>query len=191
MLVVSADGVGSKGDFMIWTVVRFPIRSWSYGGKLSSTDYEECEVWRIEADSAKLAVKKAQAKRRRDLTKSLASLGGWRNPRHSKRGITPHVGDPAGRAVVMEPQMSKTIKSPGGITVRFIEALNGFRKKFGYWPTTLEAEAQTIAFLATESLTPLGFFLLQSKVDVVIGDQGKILAKGPSGEVFDYGEEGW
>jgi hypothetical protein len=87
--------------------------------------------------------------------------------------------------------MNKTIKSPGGITVRLIETLNGFKAKYGHWPTTLEAEAETIAFLATTSLTPLGFFLLQSKVNLVMGAEGKILAKGAREEVFDYGEEGW
>ena len=87
--------------------------------------------------------------------------------------------------------MNNTIKSPGGITVRLIEALNGFKTKFGHWPTTLEAGAETIAFLATTSLTPLGFFLLQSKVNLVTGEQGKIIAKGARGEVFDYGNEGW
>ncbi|MDI1270496.1 MAG: hypothetical protein PSV40_15520 [Polaromonas sp.] len=85
----------------------------------------------------------------------------------------------------------KTIKSSGGITVRFVEALNGFKTKFGYWPEVLEAEAATIAVLATECLTPLGFFLLQSKVDVVAGVEGRILAKGRNGDIFDYGEEGW
>lgn len=85
----------------------------------------------------------------------------------------------------------QTIKRPGGITVRFIEALNGFKTKYDYWPSVLEAEAETIAFLASESLTPLGFFLLQSKVNLHIGEQGKILAKGKCGDVFDYGDEGW
>jgi 8-oxo-dGTP pyrophosphatase MutT (NUDIX family) len=85
----------------------------------------------------------------------------------------------------------QTIKRPGGITVRFIEALNGFKTKYDYWPSVLEAEAETIAFLASQSLTPLGFFLLQSKVDLRIGEQGKILAKGKCGDVFDYGDEGW
>lgn len=65
--------------------------------------------------------------------------------------------------------MNKAIKSPGGITVRLIEVLNGFKTKYRHWPTTLEAEAETIAFLATTSLTPLGFFLLQSKVNLVTG----------------------
>jgi len=87
--------------------------------------------------------------------------------------------------------MSKTIKSQGGITVRFIEAINGFNTKYGHWPTALEAEGDTIASLATASLTPLGFFLLQSKVDLTIGEEGKIVAKGKDSEIFDYGEEGW
>lgn len=50
---------------MIWTVVRFPNGSWSYGGKLDDPDYELCEKWRIAADSPQAAVKKAQAKRSR------------------------------------------------------------------------------------------------------------------------------
>jgi hypothetical protein len=49
----------------LWTVVRFPNGSWSYGGRPDSPEYERCEVWRIEAATAKEAVKKAQAKRRR------------------------------------------------------------------------------------------------------------------------------
>ena len=91
----------------------------------------------------------------------------------------------------MKELVNKTIKRSGGVTVRFIEALNGFKSKFGYWPDSLEAEDSTIANLATECLTPLGFFLLQSKVDVAVGDDGRILAKGRNGDVFDYGEEGW
>lgn len=87
--------------------------------------------------------------------------------------------------------MNKTIKNEGGVAVRFIEALNGFKTKYGYWPDTIEAEAATICALATHCLTPLGFFLLQSKVDLIEGQPGVILAKGREGEVFDYGEEGW
>jgi hypothetical protein len=87
--------------------------------------------------------------------------------------------------------VSKTIRHPGGVLVRFIEAFNGFKTKFGYWPELVEAEPATISALATHCLTPLGFFLLQSKVDVVEGDRGKILAKSRRGDVFDYGDEGW
>ncbi|MEJ8845804.1 uracil-DNA glycosylase [Variovorax rhizosphaerae] len=87
--------------------------------------------------------------------------------------------------------MSETIKNEGGLTVRFIEALNGFKTKYGYWPERLEADAGTICALATSCLTPLGFFLLQSKLDVAEGMSDRILAMGHEGDAFDYGEEGW
>lgn len=54
----------------LWTVVRFPNGSWSYGGKPTDPDYAECETWQISATSAEKAVKKAQAKRSRDRKKS-------------------------------------------------------------------------------------------------------------------------
>ncbi len=83
------------------------------------------------------------------------------------------------------------IKSPGGITVRVIESLNGFRSKFGYWPTSLQMETESIACLATELLTPFGFFSLQTRVSIEVGEHGRLLAKGSSSDEFDYGEEGW
>ncbi|WP_080432628.1 hypothetical protein [Burkholderia ubonensis] len=49
----------------LWTVVRFPNGSWSFGGKPTDPDYAQCEVWQIEAESSKDAIKKAQAKRGR------------------------------------------------------------------------------------------------------------------------------
>jgi hypothetical protein len=48
---------------MLWTVVRFPNGSWSYGGKPDAPDYAECEVWRIDAGDGKSAVRKAQTQR--------------------------------------------------------------------------------------------------------------------------------
>ena len=50
----------------LWTVVRFPNGSWSYGGSPTDPDYAECEVFRISAADGKAAVKKAQAKRSRE-----------------------------------------------------------------------------------------------------------------------------
>lgn len=57
----------------LWTVVRFPNGLWSYGGKPTDPDYENCEIWQIEAPSPEKAVKKAQAKRSRDRKKTEAS----------------------------------------------------------------------------------------------------------------------
>jgi len=50
---------------MKWTVARFPNGSWSTGGKPNSVDYENCEVFVVEAESRESATKKAQAKRSR------------------------------------------------------------------------------------------------------------------------------
>ena len=50
----------------IWTVVRFPNGSWSYGGNPTSPGYEECEIFEVTAADGKAAVKKAQAKRSRE-----------------------------------------------------------------------------------------------------------------------------
>lgn len=47
----------------LWTVVRFPNGSWSYGGKPTDPDYSECEIYQIEAAGSKEAVKKAQGQR--------------------------------------------------------------------------------------------------------------------------------
>lgn len=50
----------------MFTVVRFPNGSWSYGGRPDDPDYSECEVYQVEAASSKKAVQKAQSKRSRD-----------------------------------------------------------------------------------------------------------------------------
>ena len=50
---------------MLWTVVRFPDGSWSSGGSVQDPDYENCEIWRIDAYSRDAAVRKAQGRRAR------------------------------------------------------------------------------------------------------------------------------
>ena len=86
--------------------------------------------------------------------------------------------------------ISRTVKSGGGIYERVFEALNGFKTKYGCWPNQLEIEPGCLSALITNHLTPLGFFHLQSTVEILEGGSEKILAKG-QGQVFDYGEEGW
>lgn len=50
----------------LWTVVRFPNGSWSYGGKPDDPDYSECEVYQVDAPNSDKAKKIAQARRSRD-----------------------------------------------------------------------------------------------------------------------------
>ena len=54
----------------MWTVVRFPSGTWSYGGSIDDPSYKGCEVFRISAFTSKQAVRKAQAKRLRDRKKA-------------------------------------------------------------------------------------------------------------------------
>lgn len=72
--------------------------------------------------------------------------------------------------------------------MRVLATALGFRRKYGYWPKTIEAEPELIAALATVCLTPLGFHRLQSKVELRPGAPGTVVAKGQDEHVFDYGD---
>ena len=50
---------------MLWTVARFPNGEWTTGGKPKDPEYDDCEVFVVEADTREKAKRKAQAKRTR------------------------------------------------------------------------------------------------------------------------------
>lgn len=58
----------------LWTVVRFPDGSWSYGGKPDDPAYAQCEKWRLLAGDGKQAVNRAQGRRRRTLSSRLQAI---------------------------------------------------------------------------------------------------------------------
>lgn len=58
----------------LWTVVRFPDGSWSFGGKPEDPSYELCEKWGVLASSGQHAVKLAQGRRRRRLQARLVEI---------------------------------------------------------------------------------------------------------------------
>lgn len=58
----------------LWTVVRFPDGSWSFGGRPDDPAYALCEKWRLLAGDGKQAVKRAQGRRRRTLTARLQAI---------------------------------------------------------------------------------------------------------------------
>lgn len=64
--------------------------------------------------------------------------------------------------------MNATVNDAGGAIQRVFEAINGFKAKHGYWPNQLHVYPELVAVMATQSLTPLAFFLLQSKVKLSI-----------------------
>ncbi|WP_227658020.1 hypothetical protein, partial [Klebsiella pneumoniae] len=55
----------------LWTVARFPVGSWTTGGRPEDSDYEFSEVYQIPAESREKATKKAQAVRSRLKKKGL------------------------------------------------------------------------------------------------------------------------
>lgn len=85
--------------------------------------------------------------------------------------------------------MNKTVKNHGGVLVRVLTTLNGFYAKNGSWPSTLQIQANSLAALALHHLTPLGFFLMQSKLDIVEGPEGDIIAADEDENTFSYSEE--
>lgn len=85
--------------------------------------------------------------------------------------------------------MNTTIKRPGGVLVRVLTTLNEFKAKHGYWPKKVELEAESLAALATYHLTPLGFFLLQSKIELSPGREGDVVATGREGNAYSYSNE--
>ena len=86
---------------------------------------------------------------------------------------------------------AKEILAEGGMLVRVFQAIDGFKAKFGYWPTTLEFDAETIDFLESEIFTPQGMTKLRSKLTLSIGEANKMIARGKGRDTFDYGSEGW
>ncbi len=65
---------------MLWTVVRFPNGSWSYGGKPTDPDYADCEVWQIEAPTSKVAISRARVRRSRALKQNALTMGADKEP---------------------------------------------------------------------------------------------------------------
>lgn len=97
-------------------------------------------------------------------------------------------------ALVEEGQSSSalrgaTIAQGGGVLVRSLVAIGGFQAKFGKWPTGLTLGAGSISNLRHSHLTSEGFALLESKLEIVEGEDERVYAIGEDGDVFDYGAE--
>ncbi len=79
----------------------------------------------------------------------------------------------------------------GGNLVRTLQALDGFMATHGSWPTRLQIRPECLVDLATHHLTPLGFYRLQSKVQLETSDELDLIARDEAGRLFDYGLYGW
>lgn len=121
----------------LWTIVRFPDGSWSYGGKPSDPAYEFCEKWRIPAVGAKEAVKLAQARRRRTLPKRLQTIYETLCPDDLLDSRDPR------KAIIME-EMRQVMEAPSEA-----EAVSAI-SRWNCWPNPQHFSAQEFVRIARE-----------------------------------------
>lgn len=78
--------------------------------------------------------------------------------------------------------------------VRVCAAVDGFRGRYGRWPTAVRMPPACFADLVGHILTPVGFALVSSVVAFAseddLSERTDIIAVGESGAAFRYGEEG-
>lgn len=82
----------------------------------------------------------------------------------------------------------KYVREGGGMVRRVMHAIEAFHCTYGNWPTKLRLGANSLGFLVTHNLTPQGFFLLQTKLEVELSEQDAldIVAADDSDHAFDY-----
>ena len=73
--------------------------------------------------------------------------------------------------------------------MRLYMAINGFRARYGSWPTTVRMFPPSLEDLRDYVLGPKQFALLAAKLQIVPDEVGMI-AEDAKGRTFDYGSEG-
>jgi hypothetical protein len=96
------------------------------------------------------------------------------------------LGEPSDHPLMAE----QIVKQRGGNLARLLETLNGFREKYGHLPTKVQLANEMLETLRVKHLTPLGFQLLQAKLQFSDSNDG-IRAEDDAGLFFDYSKEGW
>lgn len=87
--------------------------------------------------------------------------------------------------------MSKLVVKHGGNLVRIMQALDGFKGKYGIWPSELHMSQDSIDTIARFHLSTEGYRRLTAFVNIVTSKKEVIIAKGPGRRTFNYGDEGW
>lgn len=85
--------------------------------------------------------------------------------------------------------MKKLVKNSGGALIRVIQAINGFKIKYGIWPSNIYINAESLEAIKSHHLTPDGFRRLNGFININSTREIVVIAKGPSRRSFDYGLE--
>ena len=75
--------------------------------------------------------------------------------------------------------------------VRVCAAIDGFRTRYGRWPTRVRLFAGALQNLQDHVLTPAGFEVVIGIVQLVADDQAPMVAEDATGESYNYGQEGF
>ena len=107
------------------------------------------------------------------------------------KGLLSNINDaPLVKAMQQEklPARRHIIKYEFGLTsgFRILATINGFYRKYGAWPQRLLMEKVMADAIQHHTLTPLGWAMMESKLDVLQIDQGTVIAEGRNGEQCDY-----
>lgn len=75
--------------------------------------------------------------------------------------------------------------------VRVCAAIDGFRIRYGCWPKRVRVMPVSYVDLVSHVLTPLGYALVSSLVQLVPEEEAAMIADDDSGAEFNYGQEGF
>lgn len=76
--------------------------------------------------------------------------------------------------------------SYGGILVRCMDAINGFKRKYDIWPSCLYLSPEEHYVLITHHLTLEGYLRLCDFLDVISQVKTNIKTTGSNNRLFDY-----
>ncbi|GAB3627705.1 hypothetical protein PTE30175_02401 [Pandoraea terrae] len=77
------------------------------------------------------------------------------------------------------------VRGHGGTLAHVLEALGKFHTRHGHWPTHLHVYPETLAALV-QDLTPLGFYMVQLKVEVVSDLERDLFSADTLGNIAIY-----
>ena len=80
-------------------------------------------------------------------------------------------------------------KTHGGFLNRILITIRSFKDRHGHWPTKLRLFKDNLEALQDTDLTPLGFQILKSKLQLVAGDKLEYVAEDDAGHTFEYGQQ--
>ena len=75
-----------------------------------------------------------------------------------------------------------------GSVHRILATIAGFRRQYGHWPRRLLLDRGMFEAVPRDILSPIGWNVLNQKLDIVAFDEGTIYAEGPGTERFEYGD---